>query len=124
MSREFDRLSTTGRPSIPFERLLRAQSLQIFYSIRSELLLMEQLHYNLLFRWFVDLTMDDPVWDPTTFTKNLDRLLNQEIARSFFRRVVERAQGLMSDEHLSDSVVQPGVAAGLRWSRPCGAAPA
>ena len=63
MSREFDRLyATTGRPSIPPERLLRAQLLQIFYSIRSELPLMEQLDYNLLFRWFVGLTMDDPVW--------------------------------------------------------------
>src|SRR2546430_17199809 len=102
MSREFDRLyATTGRPSIPPERLLRAQLLQVFYSIRSELLLMEQLNYNLLFRWFVGLTIDDPVWDATTFTKNRDRLLNQEIARSFFRRVVERAQGLMSDEHFT-----------------------
>src|SRR5262245_36788601 len=102
MSREFDRLyAVTGRPSIPPERLLRAQLLQIFYSIRSELLLIEQLDYNLLFRWFVGLTMDDPVWDATTFTKNRDRLLNQEIARSFFRRVVDRAQGLMSDEHFT-----------------------
>jgi transposase len=102
MSREFDRLyATTGRPSIPPERLLRAQLLQIFYSIRSELLLMEQLNYNLLFRWFVGLTMDDPVWDATTFTKNRDRLLNQEIVRSFFGRVVERAQGLMSNEHFT-----------------------
>jgi transposase len=100
MSREFDRLyATTGRPSIPPERLLRAQLLQVFYSIRSELLLMEQLDYNLLFRWFVGLTMDDPVWDATTFTKNRDRLLNQKIARSFFHRVVER--GLMSDEHFT-----------------------
>jgi transposase len=102
MSREFDGLyALTGRPSIPPERLLRAQLLQIFYSIRSELLLMEQLNYNLLFRWFVGLTMDDRVWDATTFTKNRDRLLNQEIARSFFRRVVERAAGLMSDEHFT-----------------------
>jgi transposase len=102
MSRDFDRLyATTGRPSIPPERLLRAQLLQIFYSIRSELLLMEQLNYNLLFRWFVGLTMDDAVWDATTFTKNRDRLLNQEIARRFFRRVVERAHGLMSDEHFT-----------------------
>jgi transposase len=102
MSREFDRLyATMGRPSIPPERLLRAQLLQVFYSIRSELLLMEQLDYKLLFRWFVGLTVDDPVWDATTFTKNRDRLLNQEIARSFFHRVVERAQGLMSDEHFT-----------------------
>jgi transposase len=67
------------------ERLVRAQLLQIFYSIRSERLLMEQLDYNLLFRWFVGLAMDEPVWTPTVFTKNRDRLLNQEIARSFFR---------------------------------------
>ena len=102
MSREFARVySTVGRPSIPPERLLRAQLLQIFYSIRSERLLMEQLDYNLLFRWFVGMEMDEPVWDATVFTKNRDRLLNQEIARSFFRRVVERAQTLMSDEHFT-----------------------
>src|ERR687892_566575 len=102
MSREFDRLyARVGRPSIPPERLLRAQLLQIFYSIRSERLLMEQLDYNLLFRWFVGMDMDEPIWDPTVFTKNRDRLLNQEIARSFFRRVVERAEGLMSDEHFT-----------------------
>jgi transposase len=102
MSREFDRLyAAIGRPSIPPERLLRAQLLQIFYSIRSERLLMEQLDYNLLFRWFVGLPMDEPVWAPTVFTKNRDRLLNQKIARSFFRRVLERAQGLMSDEHFT-----------------------
>src|SRR5215468_1426103 len=91
MSREFDRLyAATGRPSIPPERLLRAQLLQIFYSIRSELLLIEQLDYNLLFRWFVGMDMDEPIWDATVFSKNRDRLLNQDIARSFFRRVVER----------------------------------
>jgi transposase len=102
MSREFDGLyAAVGRPSVPPERLLRAQLLQIFYSIRSERLLMEQLDYNLLFRWFVGLEMDEPVWTPTVFTKNRDRLLNQEIARSFFRRVVERAAGLMSDEHFT-----------------------
>jgi transposase len=102
MSREFDGLyATFGRPSIPPERLLRAQLLQIFYSIRSERLLMEQLDYNLLFRWFVGLEMDEPIWDVTVFTKNRDRLLNQETARSFFRRVVERGQDLMSDEHFT-----------------------
>src|SRR5216117_2512958 len=100
MSKDFDGLySEVGRPSIPPERLLRALLLQIFYSIRSERLLMEQLDYNLLFRWFVGLTMDDAVWDPTVFTKNRDRLLNQEIARRFFQHVLDRAQGLMSDEH-------------------------
>jgi transposase len=102
MSREFDGLyAKVGRPSVPPERLLRAQLLQIFYSIRSERLLMEQLDYNLLFRWFVGLEMDEPIWDVTVFTKNRDRLLNQEIARSFFRRVVDRAQPLMSDEHFT-----------------------
>src|SRR6186713_1833614 len=102
MSRDFDGLyARVGRPSIPPERLLRAQLLQIFYSIRSERLLMEQLDYNLLFRWFVGMEMDEPVWTPTVFTKNRDRLLNQEVARSFFRRVVDRAQDLMSDEHFT-----------------------
>jgi transposase len=102
MSREFDGLyARVGRPSIPPERLLRAQLLQIFYSIRSERLLMEQLDYNLLFRWFVGMDMDEPIWAPTVFTKNRDRVLNQEIARSLFRRVVERAAGLMSDEHFT-----------------------
>jgi transposase len=102
MSPEFDRLyARVGRPSVPPERLLRAQLLQIFYSIRSERLLMEQLDYNLLFRWFVGLELDEPIWTPTVFTKNRDRLLNQDVARSFFRRVVDRAQGLMSDEHFT-----------------------
>ena len=102
MSREFAGLyAKVGRPSIPPERLLRAQLLQIFYSIRSERLLMEQLDYNLLFRWFVGMEMDEPIWDPTVFTKNRDRLLNQDIARSFFRHVVERARDLMSDEHFT-----------------------
>jgi transposase len=102
MSCEFDRLyAAVGRPSVPPERLLRAQLLQIFYSIRSERLLMEQLDYNLLFRWFVGLEMDEPIWSTTVFTKNRDRLLNQETARSFFRRVVERARDLMSDEHFT-----------------------
>lgn len=102
MSRDFGRLyATTGRPSVPPERLLRAQLLQIFYSIRSERLLMEQLDYNILFRWFVGLDMDEPVWAPTVFTKNRDRLLNSEIARGFFQRVVERAEPYMSDEHFT-----------------------
>src|SRR5262245_2587282 len=102
LSRDFDKLyAKVGRPSIPPERLLRAQLLQVFYSIRSERLLMEQLDYNLLFRWFVGLDMDEPIWDPTVFTKNRDRLLTQDIARSFLRRVVERAAGLLSDEHFT-----------------------
>jgi transposase len=102
MSREFDTLyAAVGRPSIPPERLLRAQLLQVFYSIRSERLLMEQLDYNILFRWFVGLAMDEPIWDPTVFTKNRDRLLNQDLARGFLRRVVERAERYMSDEHFT-----------------------
>ena len=88
MSKQFDRLySEVGRPSIPPERLLRALLLQVFYSIRSENLLIEQLDYNLLFRWFVGLGIDDRVWDPTVYSKNRDRLLNQEVARRFFERV-------------------------------------
>jgi transposase len=102
MSAEFDAMySRIGRPSIPPERLLRAQLLQVFYSIRSERLLMEQLDYNLLFRWFVGLSMDEPVWDPTVFTKNRDRLLTHETARSFFRQVWAQAAPVMSDEHFT-----------------------
>jgi transposase len=102
MSKQFDRLySEVGRPSIPPERLLRALLLQVFYSIRSENLLMEQLDYNLLFRWFVGLEIDDRVWDPTVYSKNRDRLLNQEVARSFFTQVKQQAVGLMSDEHFT-----------------------
>src|SRR5512134_2154715 len=78
-----------GRPSIAPEKLLRALLLQVFYSVRSERLLMEQLDYNLLFRWFVGLNMDEPVWDATTFTKNRDRLLEQQIARMFFAQIVD-----------------------------------
>lgn len=102
MSGEFDRLySRVGRPSIPPERLFRALLLQLFYSVRSERLLMEQLDYNILFRWFVGLEMDEPVWAPTVFTKNRERLLNQDVARSFFRCVLEQADGLLSDEHFT-----------------------
>ena len=102
MTREFDALyADQGRPSIPPERLLRAQLLQLFYSIRSERLLMEQLDYNILFRWFVGLEMDEPVWVPTVFTKNRDRLLQHAVAHSFFQRVVARAADLMSDEHFT-----------------------
>lgn len=92
-----------GRPSIPPEKLLRALLLQVLYSIRSERLLMEQLDYNLLFRWFVGLNMDDAVWDPTTFTKNRQRLIDGDIARAFFAQVLELARGqrLLSDEHFT-----------------------
>ena len=77
--------------------------LQVLYSIRSERMLIEQLEYNLLFRWFVGLTMDDAVWTPTTFTKNRERLLAGDVARAFFEDVVEQARGrrLLSDEHFT-----------------------
>jgi transposase len=102
MSKQFDGLySEVGRPSIPPERLLRALLLQVFYSIRSENLLMEQLDYNLLFRWFVGLEIDDRVWDATVYSKNRDRLLNQEVARWFFEQVKQQAVGLMSNEHFT-----------------------
>jgi transposase len=104
MSRKFARLyAKTGRPSIAPERLLRALLLQVLYSVRSERLLMEQLEYNLLFRWFVGLSMDDCVWDVTVFTKNRDRLLRGDVAEAFFQRVLDLAQGerLLSDEHFS-----------------------
>ena len=95
--------SHTGRPSIPPEQLLRALLLQACYSVRSERQLMEQLDYNLLFRWFVGLSMDDPIWDPTVFTKNRDRLLQGDVAQAFFAAVQEQAtaQGLLSAEHFT-----------------------
>ncbi len=94
---------TFGRPSIPPERLLRALLLQALYTIRSERQLMDQLDYNLLFRWFVGLGMDDAVWSPTTFTKNRDRLLDGDIAAAFFDAVVLHADSerLLSDEHFT-----------------------
>jgi transposase len=102
MSKDFDGMyAKVGRPSIPPERLFRALLLQVFYSIRSERLLMEQLDYNLLFRWFVGLEMDEPVWNHAVFSKNRDRLLNQEVAQQFFAKVKGKAQGLMSDEHFT-----------------------
>ena len=102
MGKEFDGLyAKTGRPSIPPERLLRALLLQIFYSVRSERLLMEQLSYNLLFRWFVGMEMDEPVWNHAVFSKNRERLLNQEVARAFFARVLAQAKPQLSDEHFT-----------------------
>jgi len=86
---------------VPPERLLRAVLLQIFYSVRSERLRMEQLNYNLLFRWFVGLEMDEPVWNHAVFRKNRERLLNQEVAREFFSRVLAQAQPHRSDEYFS-----------------------
>jgi len=102
MSKDFDGLyAKVGRPSIPPERLFRALLLQVFYSVRSERLLMEQLDYNLLFRWFVGLEIDEPVWNHAVFSKNRDRLLNQDVAQQFFARVKAKAAGLMSDEHFT-----------------------
>lgn len=95
--------SQMGRPSIPPERLLRALLLQVLYSVRSERMLMEQLDYNLLFRWFVGLGVDDEVWHPTTFTQNRERLLEQEISRKFFEQVLKQAKKkqLLSSEHFT-----------------------
>ena len=95
--------SPVGRPSIPPEKLLRALLLQVLYTVRSERLLMEQLDYNLLFRWFVGLNTDEPVWDVTVFTKNRERLLEGDIAQAFFDKVLKlaRAQELLSDEHFT-----------------------
>src|SRR5438046_1877212 len=104
LSPRFEELySRVGRPSIAPEKLLRALLLQVLYTIRSERLLMDQRDYNLLVRWFVGLEMDDPIWNPTVFTKNRERLLAGEIARAFFDRVVAQARerGLLSDEHFT-----------------------
>ena len=104
LSSRFDRLySTIGRPSIPPEQLLRALLLQMLYSIRSERLLMEELDYSVLYRWFVGLSLDDPIWDATTFTKNRDRLLDGDVADAFFAEVLGaiKQEGLLSDEHFT-----------------------
>jgi transposase len=104
LSPRFERLySTMGRPSIPPEQLLRALLLQLLYSIRSERLLVEELDYSVLYRWFVGLSLDDPIWDATTFTKNRDRLLAGDIADAFFAEVLAaiKADGLLSDEHFT-----------------------
>jgi transposase len=95
--------SEMGRPSVAPEKLLRALLLQVLYTVRSERLLMEELNYNLLFRWFVGLNMDDAVWHPTVYSKNRDRLLEADVAKEFFRLVVAEATklGLMSDEHFT-----------------------
>jgi transposase len=95
--------ATCGRPSIAPEKLLRALLLQVLYTVRSERQLMEQLEYNLLFRWFVGLNMDDPVWDVTVFTKNRERLLSGDVAEAFFAAVLDQARtcGLLSAEHFT-----------------------
>ena len=120
---EFERLSAAnGRPSIPPEKLLRALLLQAFYSVRSERQLMEQLDYNLLFRWFVGLGIDDPVWDATVFTKNRDRLLEGEVAAKFLRAVLDqpRVEALLSDEHFSVDGTLIQARASMKSFRPKG----
>jgi len=104
LSRRFDTMyASVGRPSIPPEKLLRAQLLQMLYSIRSERLLMEEIDYSMLFRWFVGLNLDEEVWDPTSFTKNRDRLLEADVAKEFLAQIVAQAgaKGLTSDEHFT-----------------------
>jgi transposase len=104
LSPTFDAIyAKVGRPSIPPEQLLRALLIQVLYTVRSERLLMEQLHYNLLFRWFVGLNMDEPVWDHSTFSKNRERFLAGGVAEAFFDRVLAQARqrDLLSDEHFT-----------------------
>lgn len=104
MSARFDEMyAKTGRPSIAPEKLLRAQLIQMLYSVRSERLLMEEIDYSVLFRWFVGMNLDEPVWDVTVFTKNRDRLLDGDVAREFLCEVVRQAQekNLTSDEHFT-----------------------
>src|SRR4030081_1562034 len=99
----FNAYADSGRPSIAPERLLRALLLQAFYTIRSERQLIEQLDYNLLYRWFVGLGVDEAVWVPTVFTKNRDRLLEADVARKFLAELMDHNElrGLLSDEHFS-----------------------
>jgi transposase len=104
MSDRFDAMyASTGRPSIPPEKLLRAQLIQMLYSVRSERLLMEEIDYSVLFRWFVGMNLDEAVWDVTVFTKNRDRLLEGDVAREFLCEVVSQARdkNLTSDEHFT-----------------------
>src|ERR1041385_5845818 len=104
MSDRFDAMyARTGRPSIPPEKLLRAQLIQMLYSVRSERLLMEEIDYSVLYRWFVGMNLDEPVWDVTVFTKNRDRLLDGDVAREFLSEVVKQRKEnhLTSDEHFT-----------------------
>src|SRR5215470_6051319 len=104
LSPEFSKLySRMGRPSIPPERLLRALLVQAFYSIRSERQLVERIEFDLLFRWFVGLGIDDPVWDATSFTHNRDRLLTGEVAQKFLAAILAhpKVARLLSSEHFS-----------------------
>jgi transposase len=113
--------SDIGRPSIPPEQLLRALLLQSLYSVRSERLLMEEIDYSVLFRWFVGLSLDAPIWSATTFSKNRDRLLASDVAGAFFDEVVAQARtaGLLSDEHFTVDSTQLEAWASLKsFQRP------
>jgi len=117
--------SREGRPSIPPEKLLRALLLQVLYTIRSERLLMEQLDYNLLFRWFVGLSMDDKVWDHSVFSKNRERFLRSDLAAAFFAQILKQAKtaGLLSDEHFTVDGTLIEAWASLKSFRPKDAPP-
>jgi transposase len=126
LSLRFDRMySDMGRPSIPPEQLLRALLLQSLYTIRSERLLMEEIDYSILFRWFVGLGMDEEIWSPTTFSKNRDRLLEGDVAAAFFDAVVDQARhaGLLSDEHFTVDGTLLEAWASLKSFRPKEAGP-
>jgi transposase len=121
MSPQFQKMySRIGRPSIPPERLIRALLLQVLYTIRSERQLMEHLDFNILFRWFVGLGLDDPVWDASTFSKNRDRLLNGAIDKAFFAQIVSEADGLglLSNEHFTVDGTLVEAWAGLKSFKP------
>lgn len=121
LSPQFEVLyARVGRPSVPPEQLLRALLLQVLYTVRSERQLMEQLDYNLLFRWFVGLNMDEPIWDPTTFTKNRQRLLDGDIAQAFFQRVLAQARDrqVLSADHFTVDATLIEAWAGLKSFRP------
>lgn len=126
LSGEFQAMySREGRPSIPPEKLLRALLLQILYTVRSERLLMEQLDYNLLFRWFVGLSMDDKVWNHSVFSKNQERFLDSDLAAAFFARILKQATtaGLLSDEHFTVDGTLIEAWASLKSFRPKDAPP-
>jgi len=126
LSPRFEKLyAKTGRPSIPPEQLLRALLLQVLYTVRSERLLMEQLNYNLLYRWFIGLNMDDPVWDATVFSKNRERLLGGRIVQEFFGQVIEQARSrrLLSDEHFTVDGTLVEAWAGHKSFKPKGSKP-
>jgi transposase len=118
--------SAVGRPSIPPEKLLRALLLQVLYTLRSERLLMEELDYNLLFRWFVGLNLDDPVWNATVYCKNRERLLKGEVAQAFFQEVLQLAgeHQLLSDEHFTVDATLIEAWASLKSFKKKDAAPA